>query len=283
MCVPGCQRTILSRLSRRALLKGAGGAGLAGLGAFAATLPAAAGGEGKGEIEPALAAGNRVQDLTHTLSPDFPTFFGTPGIEKEPLYSWSPDKFNAYMWHVLEHCGTHLDAPLHFTADGPAAADIPAASLVLPLAVIDIRDKAAANSDYQLTPDDVLAWEGVHGALPPRACVAMYSGWEEHIGGNRYRNADQEGLLHFPGFHPETADLLMSERDAMAIAVDTLSLDAGISTGFDTHYKWLPSGRYGLESVANLGAVPASGATLIVGAPKVAGASGGPTRLLALY
>jgi kynurenine formamidase len=29
--------------------------------------------------------------------------------------------------------------------------------------------------------------------------------------------------------------------------------------------------------------VPAVGATLVVGAPKVAGASGGPTRLLALY
>jgi kynurenine formamidase len=111
----------------------------------------------------------------------------------------------------------------------------------------------------------------------------MFSGWEAHIGTGKFRNADQEGLLHFPGFHRECADMLIGERAVRALAVDTLSLDAGVSTAFDTHYKWLPTGRYGLEGVASLGSVPAVGATLVVGAPKVAGASGGPTRLLALY
>ena len=49
-----------------------------------------------------------------------------------------------------------------------------------------------------------------------------------------------------------------------------------------THHAWLPSGRWGLENVANLDQVPASGATLVVGAPKVKGATGGLTRLFAL-
>jgi kynurenine formamidase len=34
--------------------------------------------------------------------------------------------------------------------------------------------------------------------------------------------------------------------------------------------------------VANLDKVPARGATLVVGAPKIKGATGGPTRVLAL-
>jgi kynurenine formamidase len=34
--------------------------------------------------------------------------------------------------------------------------------------------------------------------------------------------------------------------------------------------------------MANLGSVPASGATVIVGAPKHEGASGGPVRVLAV-
>jgi kynurenine formamidase len=37
-----------------------------------------------------------------------------------------------------------------------------------------------------------------------------------------------------------------------------------------------------LENVANLDRVPASGATLVVGAAKVKDATGGPVRLLAL-
>jgi kynurenine formamidase len=45
---------------------------------------------------------------------------------------------------------------------------------------------------------------------------------------------------------------------------------------------WLPSGRWGLENVANLDRVPAVGATLVVGLAKVKGATGGPARLFAL-
>jgi kynurenine formamidase len=45
---------------------------------------------------------------------------------------------------------------------------------------------------------------------------------------------------------------------------------------------WLPSGRWGIENIANLDKVPAAGATLVVGVPKVKDASGGPARVLAL-
>jgi kynurenine formamidase len=64
--------------------------------------------------------------------------------------------------------------------------------------------------------------------------------------------------------------------------VDTISLDHGASKDFRTHTTWLPAGRWGLESVANLDKLPPRGATLVVGAPKIKGATGGPTRVLAL-
>jgi kynurenine formamidase len=40
--------------------------------------------------------------------------------------------------------------------------------------------------------------------------------------------------------------------------------------------------RRGLENVANLGQVPPMGATIVVGSPKVAGCTGGPSRVFAL-
>jgi kynurenine formamidase len=44
----------------------------------------------------------------------------------------------------------------------------------------------------------------------------------------------------------------------------------------------LPSNRFGIENLANLDQVPASGATLVIGAPKHRGGSGGPARIFAM-
>jgi kynurenine formamidase len=44
----------------------------------------------------------------------------------------------------------------------------------------------------------------------------------------------------------------------------------------------LPTGRFGIECLANLDKVPAAGATIVIGAPKHRGGSGGPARIFAL-
>jgi kynurenine formamidase len=61
-----------------------------------------------------------------------------------------------------------------------------------------------------------------------------------------------------------------------------MSLDNGPSKDFKTHHAWLPAGRWGLENVANLEKLSPSEAILVVGLPKVKGATGGPVRLIAL-
>ena len=221
-------------------------------------------------------------DLTHTLSPSFPTFFGTPGIALKQLKEIKRDGFNLMEWTVLEHSGTHIDAPIHFSAAGAGPAEIALSQLVVPLAVIDVAAKADADADYQVTPDDIRAWEKRHGRLPRGGCVAMNAGWDRHVTSARFVGKDDKGGFHFPGFHPEATAMLLKERQVVGLAVDTLSLDHGPSKEFKTHYQWLPAGRWGLENVAGLGRLPARGATLVAAAPKVAGATGGPTRVFAL-
>jgi kynurenine formamidase len=75
---------------------------------------------------------------------------------------------------------------------------------------------------------------------------------------------------------------LLAERRVHGIATDTISLDAGSTADFPVHHAWLGHNKWGLENLANLGMLPPVGATIVVGAPKVAGASGGPCRVLAL-
>ncbi len=230
---------------------------------------------------PALAHGHgTVEDLTHTYDADFPTYFGAPGIEMTQKLKFAENGFNLFTMDLNEHTGTHIDAPLHFSADGASVDEIPVTSLVAPLCIVDIAARAADDADTQLTPDDLKAWISTHGDIPENACVALYSGWGAKTGGDGFRNFDGE-VMHFPGFHVEAAQMLL-ETGAGSIASDTLSLDHGPSADFATHYAWLPAGRFGIENIANLDKMPASGATIMVGAPKHRGGSGGPARIFGM-
>ena len=271
MCVPGCQGIVHQALSRRGFFRGAAAAG------FAATAVSAA------DAAPAPRRYKGVVDLTHIMSPEFPTFFGVPGIELQKQFDFKKDGFTLNWWRIIEHAGTHIDAPIHFSEGGATVEKIAAETLVVPLAVIDVRGRAAQNADYLLSRQDLLDWEKKNRKLLDNCCVAMLSGWADHVGNEaKYAGKDASGSFHFPGFSPQAAEWLIAERKVSGIAVDTLSLDHGPSKDFKTHYLWLPSGRWGLENVANLDKVPASGATLVVGAAKVKDATGGPARLIAL-
>ncbi|KUJ80320.1 cyclase [Ruegeria marisrubri] len=251
---------------------------------FKAGAAAAAGAAlGSGMTTPAMAKGHgEVVDMTHVYDADFPTYFGQPGIEATQAFNFKEHGFNLFNLAVNEHTGTHIDAPLHFSADGQAVDEIPVSNLVCPLCVIDIAARAAEDPDAQVTPDDIKAWTDANGPIPDGACVAMHSGWAGKTGSDTFRNADSEGKMHFPGFHVEAAQMLIEQTGAVALAVDTLSLDHGPSADFVTHYAWLPTNRYGIENLANLDKVPASGATLVVGAPTHRGGTGGPSRILAM-
>ena len=274
MCDICVMNTVKERmLSRRDFFRGsaamAAGAGIAGIAAPTTAF---------------AQAPRQVVDMTHELSEEFPTFGGVPGISYDKQFDFAQNGYNLYVLTVNEHTGTHIDAPLHFSADGASVAEIPVESLACPLCVIDIRARASEDRDTQLTPDDLKTWIATHGPIPAGACVAMNSGWAAKVGSAEFRGADaaRGGSLHFPGFHIEATQMLLEETDAVAIAVDTLSLDHGPSADFATHYAWLPAGRYGIECLAGLDAMPAAGATLMVGAPKVRGGTGGPARVTAL-
>jgi kynurenine formamidase len=258
-------------LSRRDFFKAtAVGTGVAATAAMTGAMPAMA------------QAPAKITDMTHELHQTFPTWGGGEQFFADKVFDFAKDGFNLFELRVNEHTGTHVDAPLHFSADGQSVAEIPVANLVAPLCIIDIKAKAAEDPDARVTPDDIKAWIATHGDIPKGACVAMNSGWGAHANSDKFRNAGDGGVMHFPGFHLEAARMLMEEADVVGLAVDSLSLDYGKSMDFAVHYAWLPTNRWGLECIANLDALPAAGATLIVGAPKHRGGTGGPARVMAM-
>jgi kynurenine formamidase len=276
MCPPGCLHSICQKATRRGLLKTGFTLGLGA--AAAATLPVAR------QAQAATTSFTETVDLSHALYEGFPTFSGEKWFTVEQLVTFAKDKVNLNRWTIVEHSGTHMDAPIHFSADGMTADLIPINDLIVPVAVINIAARAAEDVDTALTPDYIKAWESKNGPLPDGCCVVMNSGWHKLVGDPKFTGNDNEKRNHTPGFHIEAAQFLMSERNVKGIGVDTLSLDTGLNSGgqFPVHYEWLGSGRWGVECLANLDAIPETGARLFLGIPKVKGATGGPTRAIAL-
>jgi kynurenine formamidase len=272
MCHPVIVEYVKARaLSRRDFFRSSAAAGAAAV-AAASLAP-----------RPVLAqAATRVVDVTHTLTYDFPTYFGEQQFFDEVVFNYAEHKFNLKKLSINEHTGTHIDAPLHFTDGGTSIDEVPVDSLVVPLVIVDIRARAEADADTRLTPDDLKTWIAANGPIPQNACVAMNSGWQARLGTPGFRNADADGKMHFPGIHVEAAQMLLEEAQVSGVGVDTLSIDHGISGDFITHYTWLPANRWAVENMASLDQLPPVGATLVVGAPKHKGGTGGPCRLIAL-
>jgi len=234
---------------------------------------------------PALAArgGGRITDLTHRLVEAFPSFLGPQAAFSEVAFDFDTAGFYGKTWTISEHIGTHIDTPGHFT-EGLALVDrLDPRTLVAPIVVIDIKDKAAADPNATVEPEDLVAFEAAYGRIPRRALVAMNSGWASLVDDpDAFRGGVGFPDLNFPGFSIDATDWLVANRNPVGIGVDTMSLDPGNSATFDVHVGFLGTGRYGIESLANLDAIPPMGAQAIVGAIPWEDGSGSPCRVFAI-
>lgn len=222
-------------------------------------------------------------DLTHTLHPKFPTYSNKDSFLAEPIGEYSKDGYNSSFIKVTEHVGTHIDAPFHFSENGKTVDEIEIENLIVPLVVIDNKDKALKNEDYKVSKKDIQEWENENNGLPENCCIAINSGWDKYVDSDKFRNEDAHGKMHFPSFGLNAAEYLLQKTSCCGIAVDTLSIDYGMSEDFEVHQLWLSNNKWGLEAVKNLDLVPKKGAYIFVGAPKHKNGSGGQCRLIALF
>ena len=88
--------------------------------------------------------------------------------------------------------------------------------------------------------------------------------------------------MHFPGYSEDAAQFLVEGRGALALGIDTLSVDPGDSKTLAVHQYTLAHSVYHLENVANLDRVPDAGAVVVVAPMKLEGQVDGPVRILAL-
>jgi kynurenine formamidase len=237
----------------------------------------------------AALAGQRLVDLSHSFDqrtlywPTSPSGFELTQLSHGATaggYFYASNSFCS-----PEHGGTHLDAPIHFAADGATAERVGLEQLVAPAVVLDLRERAAADPDALLVPADLDAFEAASGAIAPGTIVLVHSGWSQRWPERKaYFGDDTPGdasRLHFPGISAEAARALV-ERRAAAVGIDTASIDHGPSRDFMAHRVLMGANIPAFENLTRLAELPARGAWVIALPVKIAGGSGGPLRAIAV-
>lgn len=196
--------------------------------------------------------------------------------------------YTAKKFRAAEHGGTHMDAPIHFFKDRATVGEIPLTHTIGPAVVIDVSKRALKNPDYQIFVEDLLEWERHHNQIPPGSIVLLKTGYGKYYPDRKkYLGTEKKGAgavakLHFPGLHPGAARWLVQNRAIKAVGIDTASIDFGQSKSFHTHQIMAENNVPIFENVANLGLMPAQGATLIALPMKIREGSGAPIRILAV-
>jgi kynurenine formamidase len=226
-------------------------------------------------------------DLSYPLSPDslyWPT--GAP-FEHEVTAGVN----EAGYWYASgsfaspEHLGTHLDAPVHFGEGRWSNEQIPLARLFARGALIDISDRAQTDPDAMLSAQDIAGWEQRHGALRSGSIVILRTGWAARWPDwNAYYGTETPtdvGSLHFPGVSAEAAEVLV-QRAVAGVGIDTASIDPGMSSDFQAHRILAAADIFNLENLTNVEGLPETGFAVIALPMKIAGGTGGPTRVVAV-
>jgi kynurenine formamidase len=231
--------------------------------------------------------GARVIDLTHAINDHLPFWPGdTKSFEAQPNASIERDGYFTRSFWMLEHYGTHLDAPAHFPPGKTTVDEIPAHRLIGPAVIVDVPEEnrtfVAGVADYRLPVARVNEWEARNGNIPEGAIVVLRTGCSAHWEhADLYRGMDAAGSMHFPGFSVEAVQYLISKRIS-GIGADSMSIDAGDSKDYAVHHCALGADLFQIENLSDLSGVPESGALLIVAPIKLEGGSGGACRVFAI-
>jgi len=167
---------------------------------------------------------------------------------------------------------TGIEAPGRLVPGMWIVDEIPPERLIAPLVVLDVSAAVSNDPQYEISVEDIAAWEQAHGQVPLGAVVLA------RTVADRSRNRSPQ----LPAFSADATKFLVEGRYAIGLGIDTAMLDSGSSKQAATYQYALAHGLYLLKNVANLDRVPASGAIAMVAPIKLPGVSEAPARLMAL-
>jgi kynurenine formamidase len=234
---------------------------------------------GAAELGTAL-GGARIVDLTQPLGPETALWPGSTPFAATTVADYEADACFARDLAIPEHAGTHLDAPAHFVPGSARVHELDVSTFVRPAAKLDVRPWVGRDETATIGRDVIEELERRDGSIEAGSIVLIHTGWDANVA-EPERYLGPNGTTAFPGLAVSGAELLV-ERGVAGIGIDTLSTDAGHTTGNEVHLCVLPTGVWQLEGLVDLDRVPARGAWVVAAPLRLVGGSGTPARVLAI-
>ena len=191
---------------------------------------------------------------------------GLPQPSFRPIARVEDDGYAMSEYHLLNHIGTHVDAPAHQIAGGDTLDEIGLERLVTEAVTLDVSRREPG-------PLPVAELEPHLEKIRAGDIVFLYS--------DNARNYGSEAYWTGWSYPDAKAARALIDRGISAIGFDGPSCDPVDTTTFDLHRLWLGAGRMVIENVANLDQLPER-AQVVVAPMKVERANGGPARIFAL-
>lgn len=207
---------------------------------------------------------SRIIDLT------LPLTAGDRGVRIEPARRLEKDGWNATTLCLYSHCGTHIDAPVHFGSGTQTIDTIAVEDLIGPAWVADVRPvepRALIESKHL---------ESIAERFSPGESMLICTGWSAYYGQERYRD-------ELPRISTELARWCV-QRKVRMLGVEPPSVADvnNIEELTSVHRILFDGGVIVVEGLANLASLSKQKVTFIAMPLKVTGGDGAPARTVAI-
>jgi arylformamidase len=212
-------------------------------------------------------------DLSHEIVAGLVTYPGlaAPRIEVAVSREQSAGRltggasFEIESLTLVGNTGTYIDAPYHYHAGRDDVAAVPLDRLVnVPVVAVRVTGRTA------VTASDLGDPARLRGTA-----VLLHTGWAAHWGTPRYHDLDCPHLT-------AGAVAVLVEAGVAVVGIDSLNIDDPSDPARPAHRELLRAGIPIIEHLANLDAVPATGARLIALPAPVRGMASFPVRAVAV-
>lgn len=206
----------------------------------------------------------RIIDLTVPLEN------GLRGVSIESVRTLEKDVWNATTLGLYAHCGTHMDAPLHFGVSNQTIDQIPLDRCMGPGWVADltkVEPRALIGvNDLSPTKDKARAGDG----------LLLRTGWSRRIGNPSYRNALPRVSVELAQWCVEKGVRLLGVEPPSVADVNSIEELTAV------HRILLGADIIIVEGLTNLDQIRSAQVTFMAFPLKVKNGDGSPVRAIAI-
>ncbi|RED49267.1 cyclase family protein [Seonamhaeicola aphaedonensis] len=207
---------------------------------------------------------SNIVDLTITY------FNGLNGFSKETERTIANDGWNASTLTFYSHCGTHMDAPIHFDVKNETIDEIPVDNFVGKAWVVDVR---YIGSKGLIEVNHIP--QGIMEQFTEGDSLIFWTGWSQYINQPKYRDElprISEGLAHW-----------CLENKVKMIGVEPPSVaDVNNIKEVTKVHQILLEGVVIIEGLTNLDKLSSNCVELIALPLKIGDGDGAPARVIAI-